>query len=151
MIHSETGKYWHKLLSGAFVGNSIFSLAVFLLLFFGTFVLQAEPVNVPQSFPDDPQRGSYSSILSRNRECEAPVFRSRLGQQLQLNARTPRSLSQYNIQRSDSGGSVVFEAVDLSIRTRDTHSKYNAGKASSYEFYSRYTLPVRAGPVFFND
>ena len=102
--------------------------------------------NVSDSNVRMPGDAAYILSLVQSHECEAPVLRSRLGQQLQLNARTLRSNYQQRIQRStDSSGFLPPEMCSLPFLNRQNES-HRVCPSSSYEVYSIFTSPVRAGP-----
>ena len=132
-------------------GRGFFAFVCLCFLLLGTTALHAASTDMPCGPAENPRNDGYSSVLTHNRECEAPILRSRLGQQLRLNARSARSGSQNYIQRNEFGSSPLYENAQLSVSSSGIFLFTCANKTSSYEFYSRYTLPVRAGPQAEND
>ena len=90
---------------------------------------------------------AYIPVLEQNRECEAPVLRSRLGQLLQLNARTLRSNSQQRFQRTEESSGFLPPEVCLPLLRILPDKMQFVYKSSSFEIYSTFTSPVRAGPL----
>ena len=114
----------------------------FLLLFLSGVCSAAETI--------PPISGSgtekYARSLSQNNECEGPVQYQRLNQQLQRNVRNVRSGYRLNLQKDPvSTGFLHRENVLLTGRHEDlSHLPYE--EVLTYRVYSRYALPVRAGP-----
>ena len=119
----------------------------FLLPLFA-FLLLGQLQTGPAFFDGGKNSGdpAYVSVLVQSHECEVPALRSRLGQQLQLNARTLRSGCQQRLQRmTDSSGFLPPEVCLPLFRIQPDKIQF-VYNGSSYEVYSIFTSPVRAGP-----
>jgi hypothetical protein len=95
-----------------------------------------------------PGGAEFVSALMQSRECEVPALRSRLGQQLQLNIRSMRSSYQVRIQRLVSSSGFLPPELCMELVSFPGKAERLICKASSYEVYSIFTSPVRAGPQF---
>ena len=144
-MKSRLKSFFHK--SCALLYNAgALRIVFFAVLLFSGISLSAQPVEKPLEAPSYPSHNTYSGSLTANRDCEAPVLRYRFGQQLQLNLRNTRPGQAWNLQRnSHLEGKLLPE---FCRQLTPLTSTFAAEKKvdPTYQVYSKYTLPVRAGP-----
>ena len=122
-------------------------IVFFSALLFSGISLSAQPADHPTERSLPISGNSYSGILNVNRDCEAPVLRFRVGQQLQLNFRSSRPGQPWNLQRSNHMEGKLLPEFCRRIVLQNASLKTERKENSSYHVYSTYTLPVRAGPL----
>ena len=132
--------------SAVFFNNVALRIAFFAVLLFIGISHISVPVEHCRGNADPTGNNVYTGVLTVNRDCEVPALRSRFGQQLQLNCRTTRSSQSWNLHRNDRfEGRLLPELRSQVIRLLSDLSE-NRRENSSYHVYSKYSLPVRAGP-----
>lgn len=142
-------RHFEKLISrfsALFTGNGALKIAFFAALLFIGLSHLSRPGERCGGNADPAGNNVYCGILTVSRDCEAPALRSRFGQQLQLNFRTTRPGQPWNLHRNDTNeGRLLPDLRSQIIRLLGNLSETRR-ENSSYHVYSKYSLPVRAGP-----
>ena len=133
--------------SAVFFNNGALKVALFAVLLFIGISHISVPVERCPGKAASSGNNVYTGVLTVNRDCEVPALRSRFGQQLQLNCRTTRSSQSWNLHRNDHFEGNYFPELRSQIIRLLSDLSENRRENSSYHAYSKYSLPVRAGPL----
>ena len=143
MIKQQTKKYFHTVsrcpeLTAVYAGILLFSAC-----FFASFFSAPDFDRFDRTGSD---RDGYTESLTRSKDCEAPAFRSRLGTQLRQNVRSSRSNYQFKLHEEENLSGRLPAKLHMIQGAVSEDFFLIEQKSSSYQVYSQYTLPVRAGP-----